>query len=121
VKHYIDLEPFHRPPLSLNRKLHWAAEKRIKDDLRWLIRARCTIPKSDHIDVWLKWQPKVKRNRDGDNPSGPTLKPIVDELVRLGVVPDDTTEHVTHQPLELMPADRSGGRLWLVVDDRREP
>lgn len=116
--HAIDLHPFTAPPLSLNKRTHWAAEDRIKKDLRWLIRARChDIGKHDHIDVWLRWQPKVKRNRDGDNPIA-TVKPCVDELVRCGIVPDDTTEHVTHKPLELLDADRYGGKLWLCVETR---
>jgi hypothetical protein len=113
--HLIDLHPFLAPPLSLNRKMHWAKEERIKADLRTLVRARCRIPATDHIHVWLRWQPRVKRNRDGDNPT-PTIKPCVDQLVKCGVVVDDTTEHVTHKPLELLPACKDQARLWLVVE-----
>jgi crossover junction endodeoxyribonuclease RusA len=118
-RYMIELSPvFTTPPLSLNRKMHWAKENRIKADLRTLVRARCHIPPAQHIDVWLRWQPRVKRNRDGDNPM-PTVKPCVDQLVAQGVVPDDTTQHVTHRPLELLEAsrDRTVG-LWLMVETR---
>lgn len=113
--HLIELAPFIAPPLSLNRRLHWGEENRIKRDLRLLVRTRCNIPPTDHINVWLRWQPRYRRNRDGDNPT-PTIKPCVDELVSRGVVPDDTTAHVTHRPLELLPVCKDAGRLWLVVE-----
>lgn len=115
----ISLEPWGSPPLSLNKRLHWAREARLKKDIGLLVKSRALrghIPPSDHIDVWLRWQPKTKRRRDGDNVY-PTIKAAVDGLVAAGIVPDDHTGHVTHRPLEILPREKGQtiSRLWLCI------
>lgn len=122
--HTIELTPWSSPPLHLNQRLHWAKESRIKRDVMDLVNIRARHPSAmftkrpyDAVTVWLRWEPKVVRRRDGDNPMA-TMKACVDGLVKAGVISDDTTEHVTHAPLELLPANRTlaKGRLWLCVE-----
>jgi hypothetical protein len=88
------------PPLSLNGRMHWAKERRIKADLRWTARILALnygIPRGlEHVNITLIYVPAVMRRRDEDNMI-PTLKPIVDGLVDYGLVPDDTHQHVHTQ------------------------
>lgn len=95
--------PYDRPPLSLNREMHWAkrrqAERQIMDDVQWLARQQ-KLPRGKdalrRIHVRLVWTPSVKRTRDTDNPT-PTLKKVIDGLVRYGLVMDDHHDIVSSE------------------------
>lgn len=108
------------PPLSLNRRLHWAAEKRIHDqlqaDVAWLLKAK-KIPAMDRCAVWLDWTPRVTRRRDTDNVES-TRKCCVDQLVKSGLVEDDTAEFVDRPENVINPASHLAPSLLLVIERR---
>ena len=105
------------PPLSLNKKMHWAKERKerldLQADVAWLLKAH-KVPAMDHCWVWLEWFPAVVRRRDSDNPE-PTRKACVDQLVRSGLLEDDTSEFVTRPENVIHEARKGIGRLVLVV------
>lgn len=87
------------PPLSLNQRLHPLAKARLTREVREdTNRLGQGIPAMQRCEVWLTWYVTDRRRRDEENPV-PTLKAMCDELVTLGVVPDDTPEFmVKHMP-----------------------
>lgn len=105
------------PPLSLNRRMHWAAERHIKDDLQsavgWRLKAE-KVPALDDAAVWLEWTPGVVRRRDTDNPE-PTRKACIDAIVNAGLLPDDTPEYVQRPENRILPVQRGLGKLVLVI------
>lgn len=87
------------PPISLNDRLHHLAHARLVRQIREdTNRLGQGIPPMDRCEVSLTWYVTDTRRRDEENPV-PTLKAMCDELVTLGVVPDDTPEFmVKHMP-----------------------
>jgi hypothetical protein len=83
--------------------MHWASRKRRLDPWRLCVRAAYNSAKPSEllkvkdrpisIEVTLCF-PRAGR-RDAHNYTGTVVKTIVDELVRCGLVPDDTPEWVT--------------------------
>lgn len=110
--------PYSSPPLSLNRRLHWAVEQRIRKqlihDVTWLARARRVPTGLERIIVTLHWRPGVVRRRDTDNPA-PTIKAAIDALVTLGVVVDDDSAHVWSGCV-VHPVGKPA-RLWLTITE----
>lgn len=111
----IDL-PWTRPPLHENQRLHWAAEARIKRDVRntgaWLTKA-ANIPATEYCQVTLYWAPGDHRIRDEENPT-PTSKYLCDGIVDAGIVPDDAPRWMKkHMPVILPPPEPAG--MWLEV------
>jgi crossover junction endodeoxyribonuclease RusA len=100
------------PPISANRRGHWA---RHADDIReWRpAAAMCAraaqVPHLERVVVTLHCTPPDQRRRDRDNVRA-TLKPIIDGLVDVGVITDDTPDRVVSDELVLHPAD--GVRAW---------
>jgi hypothetical protein len=92
-------------PLSINEsnRLHWASRKRRLDPWRLCVRAaynsaspKAIVAVKDkpiEIAVTISF-PRAGR-RDAHNYTGTVVKTIVDELVRCGLVPDDTPDWVT--------------------------
>lgn len=82
----LDLDPIldakGRAPLSLNDRLHWAAEAgkkaRIKAGVRNAV-ITAQVPHLNHVHVELHYRPKTNRFRDIDNLVA-TLKPAIDGL-----------------------------------------
>lgn len=115
--------PYTAPPLSLNRRLHWAAEKRVKDDLRdavILLAKAHKVYRCQRIAVELHWRPANNRKRDEDNLTA-THKVCQDALVKAGCVPDDTPEFVEGRfPVLHSPVAGSPGQVWLLVTDLSE-
>ena len=107
------------PPLSANQRLHWAAQHRIRaqlqSDVALLLRYH-KVPAMDHAAVWLEWVPSVKRRRDHGNES-PTVKAIVDQIVRSGLLEDDDHEHVDLPQMVIREPDKNHPRLLLVIDN----
>lgn len=87
------------PPISLNDRHHPLAKARLTAQIREdTNRLGQGIPAMARCEVWLTWYVTDRRRRDEENPV-PTLKAMCDELVTLGVVPDDTPEFmVKHMP-----------------------
>jgi hypothetical protein len=92
-------------PLSINEsnRMHWASRKRRLDPWRICVRAAYHNVPAQELDS-VKGKPVVIEvtltfpragRRDAHNYTGTVVKTIVDELVRLGLVPDDTPEWVT--------------------------
>lgn len=105
-------------PLSLNDRSHWSAKAaqvaQLREDAGWCALA-ARIERCDQVSVTLIYEPRDKRRRDKDNLVA-TLKPVVDALVDVGVIPDDTPEHVEYEmPLIDAPNGRQG-RLIVMVE-----
>lgn len=89
-------------PLSLNKSnsMHWASRKRHLDPWRSVIRVaylRATMREELGIGpVEIAFTFSFARNgrRDPHNYIA-TVKPLIDELVDMGLVPDDTAEWVS--------------------------
>ena len=106
-----------RPPLSLNVRVHWAVARKerlaLQADMVKLLRYH-KVPAMDHAWIWLDWTPGTVRRRDTDNPE-PTRKACVDQIVRCGLLEDDTPEFVTRPENVIHPAVKGIGRLVLVI------
>jgi hypothetical protein len=120
--------PYTRPPLSANRRQHWSPAHRdfreVRDDLfylgkRWA--AAANLVGVGRADVTLIWYPGTNRRADSDN-LAPTLKPILDGLVRAGVWADDASRFIRRTATEVCtrnddPDHRSDPRLVLVIEE----
>lgn len=113
--------PYTKPPLSLNGRLHWRAEVRIKAEVRAIaamLTRRHVLPHvpagTDHVTVVLHYVPRDKRTRDTDN-LVLTLKPCKDGLVDAGLVPDDNPTYMTAPMPVIDPPDRANPRLYLDI------
>lgn len=114
---------YHRPPLTLNQRLHWAVKDRIRRDLhrtaqlqligpvRAARRSGVALP----LTVTLEWRVTDRRRRDNDNIS-PTLKVCADVLCGLLDIDDGWMSVTTATRIRM--SDRAG--LWLLVDDAKE-
>lgn len=109
--------PYSVPPLSLNQSMHhmklagW--KKQIESDTRWLARA-ARLPKNlDRVHIELHWQPGTTRRRDTDNPT-PTLKKVIDALVKERLVTDDDSMHVSSECI-IEPTVQKQGKVWVVI------
>ena len=106
-------------PLSANMRLHWGAQHRIRTELQtrvgWLLKSH-KVPAMDHAAIWLEWVPATKRRRDHGN-EAPTVKAIVDAIVRAGVLEDDDHEHVDLPQMVIREPDKTNPRLLLVIDN----
>lgn len=109
--------PYRTPPLSLNDRDHWAVKaaktKEVRDAVIVLAR-HARIPKCERIAVLLYYQPAVIRRRDAENLAG-TLKPAVDGLVDVGVIPDDTPDYLHSATCRISTIVSRPGRLRLVI------
>lgn len=110
--------PYQTPPLSLNRRLHWAREAATKQQLKFASYALARnerIPKLDKAIVTLHWVPKDNRRRDTDNPA-PTLKSLIDGLVKAEVVVDDSSQYV-QSSVVIDPPSKSDPHLYLTIEE----
>jgi crossover junction endodeoxyribonuclease RusA len=133
---YIITLPWDRPPLTTNetRRLHHHAlaqrvrdihtathyQLRRNDTITWRrqdgTQEPTTLPKlNTATSVVLVYQAADNRRRDADNISA-SLKPILDTLVKAGVLPDDSSKHVAMTGQRILPPDgNKRGRVWLEV------
>lgn len=127
---YLDL------PLSMNSREHHMIVWRARQDLIGRVHALCRhhrIPRMQTVHVQMHWTPRTNRRRDSDNAVA-TLKAALDGIRdapaskhwpagRVGVVPDDTPEHVQWSPPIIHPPNPDPWfteRLTLVITDRSE-
>lgn len=120
--------PWSRPPLSANdRHANGMIERRgqtaVSEAVTYLARSelRGGLAPFDRVAVELLYYPGDNRTRDPDNIAA-TLKPVLDGLVRAGVIPDDKARHVvrTSQRIVLReddPHGRKDAALYLLVVD----
>lgn len=86
--------PLETDPLSLNKKLHWAVEAKLKKQWRRFSSLSASrFPAFAKVDVTLTWFVVTTRVRDEDNMAR-LLKCLCDGLVDAGVVPDDSPEYM---------------------------
>lgn len=87
-------------PLSMNVRLHHMVEYRAREAIKneMLVKARqLRIPKGlEWVHIELHWRPAKRNRRDTDNPA-PSLKAVIDGLVKYGLVADDNSEHVSSE------------------------
>lgn len=91
----------HPPPPSLNRwqRMHWAARRRTMADWHLLLgdaRVRAQCPRFDKAHVVVRFYHRG-RVRDADNA---IPKVLLDNLVKLGVLPDDNPQVILSQRVE---------------------
>lgn len=114
----IPLPGYTTPPLSLNHRLHWRAEARIKADLvdiGIVYSRKLAIPALDRFAAVLHYAPRQNRTRDTEN-IAPTVKPVVDGFCRARGIPDDRA-HYFPQPPVIHDATGEPGRLWVVITE----
>lgn len=111
--------PFTKP-LSLNDRQHHMAKARSvalwRDAAGFVLRA-ARVPQCLRVRVMLEYVPAQERRRDPDNLVA-SMKPVVDALVDVGIVVDDTQEFVEREWPRIAKADprRKGGRFLLHVE-----
>lgn len=109
--------PFTRPLTMNTRHTHWARERAATAawrDAAIALARRDHIPPMDRFTAVLHYAPRHERRRDVDNLM-PSLKHLVDGLVRAGVCQDDDHTRYTLTSPVIHPATGEPGRLWLVV------
>lgn len=74
-----------------NKHARNAVVQQVKEDVRWLCNGTTPVDTPATVDVTL-WQ-RTNRRRDPDNVM-PLAKPILDGMVKAGVLPDDGHRHV---------------------------
>lgn len=114
--------PWRTPPLTANqvRRLHHQAEAKVKRTLTGeamtSIRRAKTEP-MDAAEVTLHYRPGTWRICDSDG-MFPTLKVVLDSLVKAGVLPKDDFKFVPisscyiHEPTRGTP-----GAMWLTLEE----
>lgn len=110
--------PWETPPLSLNDRRHWAAQAQLVSTVREIAGWRAkgaNIGRHDRVRVTLNYQPLDRRRRDEDNLVA-TLKPLCDGLVDVGVVPDDTPDHMVKDMPVIHEPDGIRRNLWLDIE-----
>jgi Holliday junction resolvase RusA-like endonuclease len=89
--------PWPKPPLTKNKRLHYHAEAKVRKQVHrdvMLMALSAKLPKGlgqVKIDLW--WEARIERRRDTDNMFD-TMKPLIDGLVKYGLVEDDNADHV---------------------------
>jgi len=94
---YVITLPAGIPLLSLNQRLHWAACNRATQSLKkaaWAMALQAKAPSLQRAEITIEYQPPDRRRRDPDN-LAPSGKACIDGLVLAGVLPDDSSAHVT--------------------------
>lgn len=117
--------PWPIAPLTQNqlRRLHPLREAALKktalNEARWAIRAAKPTPLI-YADVVLHWRMPDRRRRDGDG-AAPTLKVVLDALVKEGVLPEDSWVCVRHSGVTThAPEPGMPGGMWLELNEVEE-
>lgn len=88
--------PFTSLPISLNGREHFRVKARkvaeVREAAGWVLRS-AKIPKMRRVAVQLRWIASIQRDRDTDNTVA-TLKPVVDAMVDVGIISNDTPDHI---------------------------
>jgi crossover junction endodeoxyribonuclease RusA len=111
--------PWERPPLSLNDRLNWRPERKLKIEIReaahWLAKAN-KIPPLERVRVTLEWWVPDRRVRDEDNPIA-TYKCLADGLVTAGVVPDDAPKYMDKSKMVDIIYSKGVRQTFLLVEE----
>lgn len=117
-------------PLSINEsnRMHWASRKRRLDPWRLCVRAAynsakpCELAQVKNKPVTIEVSlcfPRAGR-RDAHNYTGTVVKTIVDELVRCGLIPDDTPEWLTVKDSVILIDKSEQVRIVVVTNNTKE-
>ena len=105
--------------LSLNRPLHWAKHRKVAEALRdaGIILARqAKIPPLQRARIIAEYQPPTSRGRrDAENIPIPSAKPVIDGLVKAGVLPDDACPRYVEEIVGRVGEPYPRGRLRLII------
>jgi len=110
--------PYQNPPLSLNRRLHWAREASLKQDLKhaaFVYVKQAKVPRLERAIITLHWVPRDNRRRDTDNPY-PTIKSIIDGIVKAGVVKDDSSAYV-QSSIVIDKPNKTDPHLYVTIEE----
>jgi len=105
------------PSLNTFLRIHWAERKRIKDEFThcvWALANESRIPPMKCICISATLYHSTKRKRDLDNFEATLKKVTQDSLVRIGLIPDDTPEHVSWGEI-VFGIDKDSPRIELVI------
>jgi len=85
--------PVRLPSANTFERMHWAEKYRLKNEMRILImyifkKKKIKYKNVDYIEIELSFS--QKRRRDKMNYITPADKLIIDNLVELGIIPDDS-------------------------------
>jgi hypothetical protein len=111
---------YHKPPLSLNKRMHWALQSRLRQQLfnDTLLSVRAAkLPRGlDRVSVEFHYVPATKRRQRDEDNLAPNLKACCDALVVYGLVPDDSNEYLTSGS-RIDPINRTNPGLYLLIAD----
>lgn len=114
--------PYTKPPLLMNtlRTMHWRKkydlEQMVQKDTMTLCRF-VKVPRLERAHVTVTYTPAQNRKRDSEGLVA-TQKPMIDGLVKAGLLRDDTPEFITWaQPL-ILPADKNDPHMTLIIERR---
>lgn len=109
--------------LNANDRLHWAAEARIKKDLRtlgYVLALKAKIPHLGRAQIVCVYQPPDRRDRDPAN-WHPSVKALVDGMVSdAKILPDDSSRYLSG-PLVEIGEVYPKGRLVLHITEVFQP
>lgn len=116
--------PWEKNPIPANKpsgRSHWTHQYRAVSLVRntAMTLALHRIPPQERIRVRLDWEVATKHKRDEDN-LVPTMKALVDGLVRGGVIVDDTRQYCLRDMpvINYRPNRTAHMRLWIWIADR---
>lgn len=112
--------PLRTPLMTLNtqRRSHWSVIAKAKADTEFLVGVaakKANLPSFDSpITVRLVWHAPDARRRDVDG-LAPMMKAILDALVHLGVVVDDSSKYVRDVRLGPICIARDDPRFEIII------
>ena len=114
------------PYVTSNTRGHWSDRAACNAEWRkatgQIAGQQLRIPPCRRIRVELIYWPPDRRRRDPDNLVTGVLKPIVDGLVDVGVIPDDTADYVDRTFPEIRAPRPDRKPTWhLIVTDLGDP
>lgn len=96
---------------------HWAVQRQIKCDWQLLVLSAVRnlgIGQVNSASVTITIYFKENRRRDPDNFTATAYKLVLDALVRAGVLPDDSVDHVNIHQVRFA-VDRNNPRTVVIV------
>ena len=114
---YLLTIPLLPPSLNAWTSCHWAKRKRIKDEWThaiWALTNEQRIPPMERVHLEAVLFFATNRRRDVDN-YVVVYKIAQDSLVRIGMIPDDSQDHVSITP-PILEVDSDNPRTELTIN-----
>jgi len=96
--------PMVPPSANVYIRQHWATRAKLRDEWHLAVWALCNearVTPLDKCTINCTIYFRDKRKRDLDNFEFTLKKLIQDALVRIGIIPDDTPDHITWKNVSL--------------------